>query len=556
MTNMPIYQALAQSFVAEGVDTFFTLMGDGNMHWCTAMKNTPGVTMIHSRHEHAAVCMAMAYHSATGKVGVASTTCGPGFTQIMTALATASRGRVPLIVFAGEVPMNAKWYIQAIDQQPLAAATGAHYIAAHAPKRMHQYVREAFHVARYQRKPVVIGIPYDLQKESMPDLGAYVPSSSVIPEVEPMPPSRKQVDALVATLAAARCPIILAGKGVLASGARREVEELAERSGALLATTLLVRGLYDHNPFSIGVSGGFARQIAREIGQQADLVIVIGASVAYQTVDGGTMFPNAVVAQIDTEPLGLRHGAKVADIYLRSDAKLTVQAMLDRLTDAGKTKAAIRTPELARRIKEEPVDSTHYDIAAGELDPRAVVEELDRVLPKDFDTICGSGHQSFFHTTMRGWDPEKFHVMRDFGAVGSGLSYTVGVAAARRSGKVVIFEGDGSLLMHIQELETLKRHGLKALICVMNDGAYGSEIHKLRQDGIDDSGAIFGRPDFAAIATGFGLRGARITDVGQFRSLFQDFQANDTAEVWDIPISDKVLTPRMRTTLKVGHGVM
>jgi thiamine pyrophosphate-dependent acetolactate synthase large subunit-like protein len=157
---------------------------------------------------------------------------------------------------------------------------------------------------------------------------------------------------------------------------------------------------------------------------------------------------------------------------------------------------------------------------------------------------------------MRGWDPEKFHVMRDFGAVGSGLSYTVGVAAARRSGKVVIFEGDGSLLMHIQELETLKRYRLKALICVMNDGAYGSEIHKLRQDGIDDSGAIFGRPDFAAIATGFGLRGARITDVGQFRSLFQDFQANDTAEVWDIPISDKVLTPRMRTTLKVGHGVM
>jgi thiamine pyrophosphate-dependent acetolactate synthase large subunit-like protein len=117
-------------------------------------------------------------------------------------------------------------------------------------------------------------------------------------------------------------------------------------------------------------------------------------------------------------------------------------------------------------------------------------------------------------------------------------------------------EGDGSLLMHIQEFETLKRHGLKCLICVMNDGAYGSEIHKLRQDGIDDSGAIFGRPDFAAIARGFGLRGAKVTDVGQFRDLFEDYQAHDEAEIWDIPISDKVQTPRMRKTLKAGHGVM
>src|SRR5690606_39069089 len=110
MTGMPIYEALADAFMAEGTDTFFRLMGDGNMHWCTALRSRPGIRMFHSRHEHAAICMAMAYHSATGKVGVATTTCGPGFTQIMTALATATRSRVPLVVFAGEVPMNARWY--------------------------------------------------------------------------------------------------------------------------------------------------------------------------------------------------------------------------------------------------------------------------------------------------------------------------------------------------------------------------------------------------------------------------------------------------------------
>ena len=90
----------------------------------------------------------------------------------------------------------------------------------------------------------------------------------------------------------------------------RKYEELAERSEALLATTLLVRGLYDHNPFSIGVSGGFSRQIARELGIRADLVIAIGASLTYHTVDGGSMYPNAEITQIDIEPVGLRHGAR------------------------------------------------------------------------------------------------------------------------------------------------------------------------------------------------------------------------------------------------------
>ena len=92
----------------------------------------------------------------------------------------------------------------------------------------------------------------------------------------------------------------------------------------------------------------------------------------------------------------------------------------------------------------------------------------------------------------------------------------LGVAAARKQGpdgKLVLFEGDGGLLFHIQELETVRRYGLRMLICVMNDGGYGSEFHKLRADGIDDSQAIFGRPAFENIARGFGLRGAEIRDI-------------------------------------------
>src|SRR5882672_996037 len=164
MSNLPIYEMLAKAFAGEGVDTFFNLMGDGNMHWATALAQIDGVQAIHARHEHCACAMAMGYFSATGKTGVASVTCGPGVTQITTALSTATRARIPLVVFAGESPVNAKWYNQQIDQGPLVTATGAHYVRAHSAKLMHEYVREAFYVARHERRPTVLGVPYDLQK--------------------------------------------------------------------------------------------------------------------------------------------------------------------------------------------------------------------------------------------------------------------------------------------------------------------------------------------------------------------------------------------------------
>jgi acetolactate synthase I/II/III large subunit len=280
------------------------------------------------------------------------------------------------------------------------------------------------------------------------------------------------------------------------AGAAREVEELAERSGALLATTLLARGLFDHNPFSIGIAGGFARDVAHELGEQCDLVVAIGTSLNYYTVDGGNMFPNAEVVQIDTDPVGLNNGMQTAHLYLRADAKLAAAAALEVLRARGKTVASIRSAELARRIRDEPADGAQFPIEPDLLDPRRAIEELDRVIPKDYDSVSGSGHQSYFHSTMRGRRPENYHAIRDFGAIGNGISLAIGVAAAKNNGKVVLFEGDGSLLMHIQELEMVQRHRLKLLICVLNDGAYGAEIHKLRSDGIDDTGAIFGRTDW------------------------------------------------------------
>jgi acetolactate synthase I/II/III large subunit len=112
MSSNRVCDVLAQAFAAEGTGVLFTLMGDANMYWSAAMADNHGTRLIHARHEHCAVAMADGYARATGAVGVASVTCGPGYTQIMTALTMAARGNIPLVVFAGDEPIGAPWYVQ------------------------------------------------------------------------------------------------------------------------------------------------------------------------------------------------------------------------------------------------------------------------------------------------------------------------------------------------------------------------------------------------------------------------------------------------------------
>src|SRR6185369_5369372 len=126
---------------------------------------------------------------------------------------------------------------------------------------------------------------------------------------------------------------------------------------------------------------------------------------------------------------------------------------------------------MAARIRDTKPDSMKFEIAPGLLDPRDVVEALEKALPQDWEMVNSSGHCSWFFAQMPSRAQEKFLTIREFGAIGNGLSFAMGVAAARQESKVVLFDGDGSLLMHIQELETIKRHGLNILIVVLNDGA-------------------------------------------------------------------------------------
>jgi len=246
---------------------------------------------------------------------------------------------------------------------------------------------------------------------------------------------------------------------------------------------------------------------------------------------------------IDIDPVAVSQGQEVARNHLRADARLGVEALTAALPAR---KQGWRSEAVAARIRDSKPDSQVFKIEPGLLDPRDVVEALEKALPQDWEMVNSSGHCSWFFAQMPSRRQENFLTIREFGAIGNGTSFAMGVAAARPDSQVVLFDGDGSLLMHVQELETIKRHGLKILIIVMNDGAYGSEVHKLRSEGMPEEGSVFGYCDFAAVARGFGLAGQTFKSLDGLAQRVAEFAARGGAAVWDFHVSDKVLSPTIR----------
>jgi acetolactate synthase I/II/III large subunit len=543
LSEVRVFDVLARAFAQEEVSTCFALLGDANMNWATRLSEQ-GCRMIYVRHEHCAVAAAMAYARKTGNIGTASVTCGPGVTQLMTALPAAVRARLPLVVFAGEAPLKSGWYNQGIDQAPFVTATGAAYHSLHMPERMPIAIRDAFLQARRERRPVVIGIPFDLQNRpwSGPvDLPA--PSKALLPSLSPLPPHPDDVADASRLIAKAERLVVIAGFGAVEAGAGPACRKLAAKVGGLLATSLPARGLFHDDPFCIGISGSYTTEIGHEYLAEADLVVAVGCSLAFHLGGGGQLWPKAKMLHVDLDPLAVSQGQEVATHHLRADARLGIEALT---AAAPEREMYWRNEEIATRIRDSKPDTFVYEVEPEHLDPRDVVEVLEAELPADWEMVNSSGHCSGFFAHMPSRPQERFLTIREFGAIGNGTSFAMGVAAARPDRTVVLFDGDGSLLMNVQELETIKRHELNILIIVMNDGAYGSEVHKLRSEGLSEEGSVFGYSDFAGIARGFGLDGRRVSDLSDVPNLIAEFAKNGGAAVWDFHVSDKVVSSVMR----------
>src|SRR5438094_5790542 len=317
-----LYDVLAKAFAQEGVRTCFALFWDANMNWAARLSGG-GCRMVYVRHEHCALAAAMAYSRKNWEVGVATVTCGPGVTQLITALPAAVRAHLPLVVFAGEAPLKSGWYNQELDQAPLIAATGAAYHSLHMPERMPVAIRDAFLQARRERRPVVIGVPFDLQArpwDGPADLPR--PSHKLLPRPSPIPPHPDDVAGAAQLVAGAERVVVLAGLGAVEAGAGAACRALAGRMGGLLLTTLPARGLFHDDPFCIGISGSYTPEVGIEYLAQADFVIAVGCSLAYHAGGGGQLWPKARTLQIDIDPVAVSQGQEVARHHLRAGARL------------------------------------------------------------------------------------------------------------------------------------------------------------------------------------------------------------------------------------------
>jgi acetolactate synthase I/II/III large subunit len=539
---MKVYEGLARAFVAEGVTSVFGMMGDGNMYWMEALHDL-GVNLLEVRHEGAGLGMADGWARITNTPGVCTATCGPGVTQLATALVTAARARSPLVAFVGEAPTTDEEYIQRYDQSRFAEACEAGFVRVLSADQAYDAVRRAFYLAKLESRPILLSAPMDTQQLNMEDDEEYIPSSAVMPQ-EPVSPNPRAIERAIALIAGAQRPVIVAGRGAVWSDAGNVVLKLARRTGALIATTLQAKNwLAGADPdYYAGISGFYGTRAAMELFQEADLVIGAGASLNRYTTEQGYLFPNARYIQIDLRPHVLMGGGRAADVYVHADARLGLEALESELASRGHSHVGFRTPEVKQRLLNQHADTAEFPIESNRVDPREVCLALDEVVPTDVQLVLGSGASAGFSTMLFNRPERAVLAGHWFGCIGQMLPAAMGALVALGNKPTLLVDGDASAIMHLAELETAVRYDMPLLVVVLNDQALGSEYHKMKAHDRQAELATIPTPDLGAVATSFGGRGKLATSVEEVRAAASEWVANKGLMVIDARISRNVVT--------------
>ncbi|WP_428965849.1 thiamine pyrophosphate-binding protein [Micromonospora fluostatini] len=514
---MRVFEAIADAVVAHGVDTVFGLLGDANMFLVADLVERHGVRFVAARNENAAVMMADGYARTTGRCAVATVTQGPGLAVAGAALTIARQARTPLVLIAGDTPPGDPWHVQSFDQQPYALATAGTFLPVATAGTAVRDVGRAFRAARELPGPVVLNVPIDLQDEPVPAAAATVPPAVPRPP-GPLVPDPADVAALAGRLRSARRPVLLAGRG--AEPAADALRDLADRADALLATTLMAAGLFTGHPYDLGVAGGLARPLTRRVLAGADLVVTFGAGLNRWTADHGALFPDATVVGVDVDPaaIGARWPVAAGVVGDAGETARAVSALL-----APVSRPDWRSPDLAAELAAaDPFADLPVGSPGDAIDPRAFMRICAGRLPRGRTTVVGVGH-------FGGWPnllldsvatDRSFVAPWEFGSIGVGLPFAVGAAVGRPDRPVVAFEGDGSLLTGLGELDTLARVGAPVLLVVLDDAAYGAEVRKLAPRGVDPDLARFPGRDLAAVARALGVPAWTVTDEAGARAAF------------------------------------
>lgn len=548
--RIPTYEALALQIRQLGVECVFGLISDDTAMLVTAM-NGAGVPFHGARHENNAVAMAEGYASATGKLAIVILGRGPATANGLHGIVYARKSGAPVLVIVGASadgvpnpnamgPDN-----KLLDAAAVFQGAGVRHMTAHDPETAPQVLAHA--AAAAQQGLVALLLPVNVMAGTTPvcDWPGLAPR---VPAPRPAPRAAA-LAAAAAVLRASRRPLILAGVGAHRAGAREALIALADHIGAALATTMKAKDMFRGHPFDCGVVGSFSHAAGRRLIEQADCVLVFGAGLNQRTSSQGHAFPSAAtLIQVDVSREALGRWLH-CDIALVGDARETAQQLLQALPARAAADMPLRAEPLRKVLAEyNPAGDFEARHTARTIDPRTVGVELDAMLPADRNVVYDAGNFLSVASYVSVPGPSQIKQASDFASIGLGFGTALGYARATPERTTVLFVGDGAFLMSMSELETVAREDIPLVIVLMNDCAYGAEVHflKLRQAPV--ALTQFPDVDYAPVAQAFGFQVATVRTVEELRALAPLLAKPDGPVFIDCKINGAVEAPFLSET--------
>ena len=502
-------QILCRALLEEGVDLLFGYPGGAIMPFYHALPEYPGLRHVLVRHEQAAAHAADGYARATGRPGVCVATSGPGATNLVTGLATAHMDSTPVVAITGQVPraMLGRDAFQETDIIGITQPITKHSILVEEAEDLADAVREALAVAIEGRPgPVLVDIPKDVQQAKAEWRGGrpeWRNGGTAAAAGPPQRPSALLGDA-VRLLAAAERPLIMAGHGVILSGAYEELRLLAERTGIPVITTLLgISGFPESHPLHLGMPGMHGEVHVNRAIQQADLILGIGLRFDDRVTGNLAAFARGakvIHVELDRSEIGKNVATEVA---LVGDAREILGELLESV--APRDCEAWRA-EIAGFRRER------HESFRGELTPGGILTAIDAVAGGRCTIVSDVGQHQMWVAKLYPYRRPNTHITSGgLGTMGFAVPAAMGAALARPDEPVWAISGDGGFQMNMQEIATMVQEGIPVKMAVFNNGYLGM-VRQWQQffHGRRYSATPIWSPDYVRLAEAYGIFGRRV----------------------------------------------
>lgn len=489
---------LVHTLRQRGVETLFGYPGGAIMPVYDALPGS-GLRHILTRHEQGAALAADAWGRVTGKAGVCLATSGPGATNLVTGIANAFLDSVPMVAITGQVatPLMGTDAFQEVDIFGMTMPVVKHSFIIREPEEIPKTVNLAFDLAESGRPgPVLIDLPKDITIARFDQPAALEPSP-LLPPVAP----KSQLERANQMIQQAEKPLFYVGGGVGISNACTELRDLVRRSGIPVVTTLKGLGAIPAtDTLWLGMLGMHGNQAANLAVQNADLLIVVGARFDDRATGRLDLFaPDAQVIHLDVdiaEVSKLRH----ADLAVVGDLPANLKAL---------SGCSGKISDWQRWCGEQKLRfEWRYDAPGTDVYAPALLRELTDMAGDDLIISCDVGqHQMWVAQHCRFNHPRAHLSSGGLGTMGYGLPAAIGAALARPENPVVCISGDGSIMMNIQELATLKRYAIPVKIILMDNASLGM-VRQWQELFFDENYSevdLSDNPDFVQVAHAFGL---------------------------------------------------